>query len=224
MAPATPYARFVQRWGEPALELGCGHGEPLLDLVAAGLDVTGLDSSADMVELCRTEARRQGLRVQLVCQSMQAMDLKRRFRSIYLAGPTFQLVVDLADVATALHRIADHLTPDGRTLIPLFTPQPIDPGTVGVWREHVTAEGETLAVRTMAQSYRREERRVDSTLEYRPGPSEKPIELVERTWSLRWYDDAEFATLASNAGLVVKRTIDHGQFGRSLILSLASVA
>ena len=83
---------------------------------------------------------------------------------------------------------------------------------------------ETLAVRTVAQSYRRKERRVDSTLEYRHGPSEKPIELVERTWSLQWYDDAEFATLASNAGLVVKRTIDHGQFGRSLILSLASVA
>ena len=124
MAPAAPYARFVQRWGEPALELGCGHGEPLLELVAAGLDVTGLDSSADMVELCRTEARRQGLRVQLVCQSMRAMDLKRRFRSIYLAGPTFQLVVDLADVATALNRIADHLTPDGCTPYPSSLPNP----------------------------------------------------------------------------------------------------
>ncbi len=224
IAPAAPYARFVQRWGKPALELGCGHGEPLLELVAAGLDVTGLDSSADMLELCRNEAQRRGLRVQLVCQSMQAMDIGRRFRSIYLAGPTFQLIIDLADVATALHRIAAHLTPGGRALIPLFTPQPADPATVGVWREQVTADGDTLAVRTVAESYRLGERRVDSTLEYRRGPSEEPIELVERTWSLRWYDDGEFEALASTAGLVAERTVDHGELGRSVILSPASVA
>lgn len=31
---AEPYARFVERSGEPALELGCGDGDPLLDLRA----------------------------------------------------------------------------------------------------------------------------------------------------------------------------------------------
>ena len=31
--------------GEPALEIGCGDGDPLLDLVAAGLDVEGLDAA-----------------------------------------------------------------------------------------------------------------------------------------------------------------------------------
>ncbi len=190
--------------------------------MAAGLDVTGLDSSPDMLELCRLEADRRDLRVQLFCQSMQAMDIGRRFRSIYLAGPTFQLIIDLADVAHALHRIAAHLTPDGRALIPLFTPQPADPATIGVWREHVTADGETLAVRTVAESYRLGEQRVDITLEYRRGPSTEPIELVERTWSLRWYDDGEFEALASTAALAVERTVDHGQFGRSLILTLAS--
>ena len=224
IAPAAPYARFVRRWGEPALELGCGHGEPLLELVAAGLDVTGLDSSADMLELCRLEADRQGLRVELACQSMQAMDIGRRFRSIYLAGPTFQLIVELTDVALALHRIAGHLTADGYALVPLFTPQPADPAIIGVWREHIRADGVTLAVRTVAESYRPVERRVDITLEYRRGPSESPFELVERMWPLRWYDDGEFEALATAAGLVLEQTVDHGQFGRSLILSNACLA
>ncbi|MFM7617915.1 MAG: SAM-dependent methyltransferase, partial [Actinomycetes bacterium] len=29
-----PYARFIARTGTPALELGCGDGDPLLDLRA----------------------------------------------------------------------------------------------------------------------------------------------------------------------------------------------
>ena len=54
----APYIRFVRRSGEPALELGCGDGDPLLDLRARGLDVEGLDASPDMLARCRANARR----------------------------------------------------------------------------------------------------------------------------------------------------------------------
>ena len=221
-APAEPYARFVRRFGGPALELGCGHGEPLLDLVAAGLDVAGLDSSADMLALCRDDADRRGLRVELVCQAMEQMDLGRRFRSIYLAGPTFQLVVDPTDALHALQRIASHLTPDGRVMVPLFVPQATEPATFGVWREHVTAAGATLAVSVTGESYRADERRVDTTLRYRRGPADRPTEVVERVWSLRWYGGGEFEAMAAVADLAVERVLDHGPFGRTFILRASS--
>ena len=51
-----PYTRFIAQSGEPALELGCGTGDPLLDLRARGVDVEGLDASADMLVRCRAEA------------------------------------------------------------------------------------------------------------------------------------------------------------------------
>jgi hypothetical protein len=35
----APYVRFIERSGEPALELGCRDGDPLLDLRPRGLDV-----------------------------------------------------------------------------------------------------------------------------------------------------------------------------------------
>jgi len=60
---STRFIEFVRRHGQPALELCCGTGLPLLDLVAAGLDVDGLDSSPDMLALCQQKAQRQGLRV-----------------------------------------------------------------------------------------------------------------------------------------------------------------
>lgn len=53
---AMPYIRLIEEYGEPALELGCGDGEPLLDLRRHGLDVEGVDSSADMLARCRRSA------------------------------------------------------------------------------------------------------------------------------------------------------------------------
>jgi ubiquinone/menaquinone biosynthesis C-methylase UbiE len=44
------FQQAIEAKGEPALELGCGTGRPLLGYLEAGLDVEGLDSSADMLE------------------------------------------------------------------------------------------------------------------------------------------------------------------------------
>ena len=218
VSPVDPYLRFVKRFGTPALEIGCGHGEPLLDLVAQGLEVVGLDSSADMLANCGAEALRRGLTVDLVCQPMETMQLNREFAAIYFAGPTFQLVIDLDAAADALTRIASHLAPSGRALIPLFVPDPIDERMIGRWKEHVTEVGDTLAVRTLSQSSRPDERRIDTVLESRRGTVDSPTEVVTRTWSLRWYGEGEFETLSTGAGLAVDAVRDHGAFGRSLIL------
>lgn len=78
----------------PALELGCGDGDPLLDLRRRGLDVEGVDSSADMLQRCRRRARKQGVDVVVYHQRMEALDLPRRYRAIFLAGPTFNLLPD----------------------------------------------------------------------------------------------------------------------------------
>ncbi len=222
VAPPEPYERFVRKWGEPALEIGCGHGEPLLDLVAAGLNVTGLDSSADMLALCEAEARRRALVVTLLCQPMEELHSDQRFASIYFAGPTFQLVVDRDSALATLTRIAAHLVPEGRVLVPLFVPVPLRTDVIGTWKEHVTVDGELLAVQTVDQSYRPEEQRIDSILRYRRGPEDVPLEVVDRVWSLRWYEGDSFATLAHHAGLQVDREIDHGQFGRSFVLRRAA--
>jgi SAM-dependent methyltransferase len=217
-APPEPYARFVQRYGTPALELGCGHGEPILDLVAAGLDVTGLDSSDDMLDLCRRAASQRGLDVKLVRSTFEDMNIGRRFAAIYFAGPTFQLIVELDNAARALTKIRDHLEPDGRVLIPLFIPAQVKPARLGVWREHIADDGEILAFRVVEQDWRLLDRRVDSATEYRRGPAGEPTELVERVWSLRWYDDGEFEALAAEAGLRIDRTTSSGELGTSFIL------
>lgn len=215
VAAIEPYARFITRCGEPALEIGCGHGEPLLDLVERGLDVTGLDSSAEMLALCAADARRRRLRVDLICSPIEQLEVPTRFRSIFFAGPTFQLVVDAGLALRALQRIAGHLEARGRALIPLFRPQATAESQIGVWREHLSAEHGPLAFQVVAEDYRPAQRRVDATLRYRRGPADAPVEQIDRVWGLRWYDDGEFEALAAAAGLVCARTKDHGEYGRT---------
>jgi SAM-dependent methyltransferase len=42
------FGRFIERDGQPALDVACGTGRLLLPYVRAGLDVDGCDVSADM--------------------------------------------------------------------------------------------------------------------------------------------------------------------------------
>jgi hypothetical protein len=65
-----------------------------LTLRERGLDVEGVDSSSDMLARCRAAAAERGLTVTVHCQAMQDLHLDRRFRSIFLAGPTFNLLPD----------------------------------------------------------------------------------------------------------------------------------
>jgi SAM-dependent methyltransferase len=57
-ARADDYVPFLDRSGTPALELACGSGLPLVELVARGYEVHGLDASQEMLDRCRARAAR----------------------------------------------------------------------------------------------------------------------------------------------------------------------
>jgi SAM-dependent methyltransferase len=191
-ADPVPYAAFVTAVGQPALELGCGDGDPLLDLVAQGLDVEGLDSSADMLDRARARAAERALAVTLHHAPMEAMDLGRRYRSIFLAGPTFNLVLDDDLVAAALARIHDHLEPGGSALIPLFVPED-ETDRVGE-----VSETGTMRITRLACARDEEAQRQAVVIRYEDGD-----ESTERPWTLHWHTQEQFAALAEAAGLEV---------------------
>lgn len=199
---ARVYAAFVRAVGEPALEIGCGDGDPLLALRADGLDVEGVDSSPDMLRRCRAAAASRGLDVVLHEQAMQTMDLGRRYRSIYLAGPTFNLLPDDGAAALALHRIAEHLLPGGAALVPLFVPSVTPPDKLGRTRSHTADDGTVVRV-TAVREERDEAARVQvTTLRYEL-EADGDTAVDERPWLLHWYDRPGFAGLATDAGLTV---------------------
>ena len=201
-----PYIRFVRRSGEPALELGCGDGDPLLDLRARGLDVDGLDSSADMLEQCRANAAARGLSVTVHEAAMQHMELPRHYRSIYVAGPSFNLLVDDDTAWRALARVRAHLEPEGSALIPLFVPSPVLPRSLGVPRMHVAEDGSTLRF-TVTGVTRDDGARVQVLHTLYERERDGAVESLEREWVLHWYTQEGFRQLAGDAGLLTDEVL-----------------
>jgi SAM-dependent methyltransferase len=109
---AEYFKRLVENSGQPALDLGCGSGRLLIPMLHAGLEVDGCDFSQDMLDVCQERATREGLTVRLYQQAMHALDLPRRYRTIFACG-----VVGLGGeqrlTQQAMRRCHEHLRPGG---------------------------------------------------------------------------------------------------------------
>lgn len=208
---AEPYAAFVQQAGVPALELGCGDGDPLLELRRRGLEVEGVDSSADMLERLRRRADEQGIPATVFHQRMEALDLPRRYRAIFLAGPTFTLLPDDGTALAALRSIRVHLTDDGTALVPLFTPAPTPADQFGHVRATTAPDGAELRVSVVAEQ-RDEQARTQTTLLRYERHHGSDRSVVERPWVMHWYTRDTFEELVTAAGLAVTAVTDpHGK-------------
>jgi SAM-dependent methyltransferase len=208
---ATPdpdlYAGFIAAVGEPALELGCGDGDPMIELRRRGLDVEGVDSSAEMLQRCRRRAVEHDVEVVVHHQRMQDLDVPRRFRSIFLAGATFNLLTTDEDASSALRRIRLHLEPDGAALVPLFVPAPTPADRLGQPTEALDDTGARIRVTPVAE--RRDEvgRIQETTLRYERTVDDETAS-EDRLWILHWHSQDGFRALAADAGLETVAVLD----------------
>ena len=203
----APYHEFVQAHGEPALEIGCGDGEPLLDLCAAGLEVDGVDSSLDMVARCRENAAKRGVATNVFHQRAETLSLDQRYAAIYFAGPTFNLLADDETARQALLRIGEHLTEGGAALIPLWVPGPTAEVELGVSRISDGGPGVALRYTPLSEAYDLDHRTRITTSRYErvvDGQSE----VADREWIIHWQTPDSMRHLCEGAGLEVVAMID----------------
>ena len=109
------YRTIIELGRGPALDVGCGTGRLLLDYLAAGFDVDGVDNSPEMLELCRAKAAAAGTDVngRLFEQEMDKLALRRRYATIFVPSSTFQLLTDPTAAREAMSRFYAHLQPNG---------------------------------------------------------------------------------------------------------------
>jgi SAM-dependent methyltransferase len=193
---ADDYVPFLERSGTPALELACGSGLPMLDLLERGFEVEGLDASTDMLELCRLEAAERGLAPTLHLAEMQSFRLPTRYRSIFLAGASFTLLTTDEDAENTLKRIYEHLRPGGHVLIPLEVQDAdVTRTQLGRHRETVDPSGNRLRVVMLELDVCRDGRNSSLCLRYeRIPPVGEPIS-VERIWERRSWNQDQFREL-----------------------------
>jgi ubiquinone/menaquinone biosynthesis C-methylase UbiE len=115
------YLEMIARYGQPVLDVGCGTGRLLLDFLAQGLDISGVDHSPEMLAICRDKAQARGLSPTLFEQSMEALALPRRYATILAPSSALQLVIDPAAVQQAMACLHAHLLPGGALVAPFMT-------------------------------------------------------------------------------------------------------
>jgi SAM-dependent methyltransferase len=115
------FRRFIERFGEPALDVACGAGRLLVSYRRAGLDVDGADISADMVRLAGERLAAEGLEAGLFVQAMHELDPPRRYRTILVCGG-FALGGSRTHDQEALRRFHSLLLPGGALVIDYYLP------------------------------------------------------------------------------------------------------
>ena len=125
------FQRVIERSGEPALDLACGSGRLLVPFLRAGLDVDGCDVSEDMLAHCAALAESGGLDARLERQSMGALDLPRRYKTVVICG-SFGIGGTRADDREALRRGHRHLEPGGTLAFDLYLPN-FEKRSWGAW-------------------------------------------------------------------------------------------
>lgn len=113
------FRSLIEEVGQPVLDIGCGTGRLLLDYLAQGIDIDGLEISPDMVGLLHARAAELGLDVgvRVVIGAMESTALPRRYRLVLVPSSSFQLLTDPMIAAAAMDRFRDLLLPDGRLVM-----------------------------------------------------------------------------------------------------------
>lgn len=108
----------------PVLELGCGTGRLLWPMAQAGINVTGLDNSADMLALAHERRQLLGLQQRVVLESadMTRFSLSQTDFALVLLSYNTALHLSTNQVMATLHRSAAHMQPGGALCIDVINP------------------------------------------------------------------------------------------------------
>lgn len=198
------------------LEVGCGTGRILLPIARAGGAVTGIDSSSQMLERCRTKLAAEPAavraRVKLLQHDMRDFNLGATYPLIIAPFRVVQHLTTVDDQLRFLDVVARHLAPGGRFIFDVFNPRfDILVGADGVERED-TPEQRLPEGRTFRRTYRvARVRWIDQVSE------SELIYYVDgkryvQAFEMRWYLAAELRHLLARAGFRVREI--YGDFAR----------
>lgn len=211
------FDELVKAQGGNCLDLGCGTGRVLLPLAADGIDIEGVDNSAEMLKICKEKAKAVGVNVTLHQQSMEKLSLgDKKFHSILIPGASFQILTDRAAAKACLENIRSHLAPDGQVLISTFIPwyELGSDATTGHWRLHKEAIREDDGARVIcntASDLDRHEQMLQVWNRYEVyAKSGKLIDTELREMQLRWYFKNEMTLLLQSCGF--EEIVTYGDF------------
>jgi len=204
------YARVCHRYGGRALELGCGTGRILLELLRQRIDAFGIDASAPMLAILAREAAARELPLRACRMDVRALGLKAGFDVVLCP---YSLITYLTGDAEAPRLLADVralLAPGGAFVVDAFVPQPVAAKAAFTLDYRRPFGGGTLArwKRIVALSAARN--RVERRYEHR-GAAGELIERVDVAEEIRPFTPEALRARLADAGFAIAETAwDYG--------------
>ena len=98
----------------PILELGSGTGRVLIPLLEKGYDISGLENSHDMIEVCKQKCIDKNLsNIEIYEMSMLNFKIKKLFNLIILPSGSLSLFTKDDEVKSLFVSVYDHLNTSG---------------------------------------------------------------------------------------------------------------
>ncbi len=119
------YADLCARHGGRVLELGCGNGRILLELLQRGVDAVGVDASAGMLAELRRKAAARGLRAPVARMDVTRLALRDGFGVLLCPYSLITYITDDADIARLLTAARRLLAPGGVFVVDAFVPRAV---------------------------------------------------------------------------------------------------
>ena len=146
------FREVIARRGEPVLDVGTGTGRILLDFLAQGIDIDGVDNAPEMLERLHAKAAAAGLDVdgRVHLGRMQNLRLTRRYGTVIVPSSSFQLLLEPDDAAEAMRRFFALLLPGGSLAMPFIV---MDAPYDDHWTREAILEDGTRVKRTARQTF-----------------------------------------------------------------------
>ena len=200
------FRKFIREGEGIALEVGCGDGRLLIPFVEEELKVEGVDLSPYMLQQCRNKAQKKGVQVTLYEQAMQDLKLSKQYSVIYIPYGSFMLVSQLEEAKRALRKFYEHLSLNGRVIIPLFIPTETDvhqeAPDEGKWRLRREGDREDgTCIRCWEKAHFDVMEQLEHAFyRYEVVRDNQVIATEEEELLLRWYTQGQFMELLTEAG------------------------
>ncbi|HML23298.1 MAG TPA: class I SAM-dependent methyltransferase [Aggregatilinea sp.] len=192
----------ARRAGGDVLELMAGTGRLTLPLAEAGIPVTCVDFSPEMLRRLREKIDRRGLDAEALEMDVRALDLGRQFAQIIIPFQAFPELTAEADQRQALERIHAHLAPGGTFICTLHNPTVRRASVDGQLHLAGSFEDEDNQLFVwLLQTYNADSRLVD-VLEFFEEYDSQGRMLEKRTSSLQFHllEKAAFERLIAETG------------------------
>ena len=186
------------------LELGCGTGRPLLRWLADGMDIEGIELSADMLAILQRHAAERGLQPTVHHGSFAPLALGRTYGAIICVVGSFTLIDDRDRAREALASYWRHLAPGGLLAVTLVIPS-VNFDEQLAWRLRRTgthADGTTYLVHEAVRCDQADQLQVTYNRIETFDADGRLVGTDLRRYHLRWWGKEEFAALLRSVGFV----------------------